>query len=211
MIIPDSCPRLRLIVLSSLYTQAWDGSYATNVGQWRSGSHYTIDQSVAGVNITNSGDVSCPQDVPYLSSNGQAFCSAYISYIPPTVISTVNTVPATVTAISVLTSLISSTSYTTDIQTHNFVSTATVTTGGKKRDVAIQTPASISTWSPSRISAACSAVATGTASTTTSTTAATPILSLTSTTHQTIVTTDPSVLHNYLPRFQALLKHCPKH
>jgi hypothetical protein len=115
MIIPDSCLRLRLTVLNSLYTQAWDGSHATNVGQWRSDSHYTIDQSAAGVNTTNSGDVRCPQDIPYLSANGQAFCSAYIHYIPSTVISTVNTVPATVTSISVLTSLISSTSYTTDI------------------------------------------------------------------------------------------------
>jgi hypothetical protein len=115
MIIPGSCLRLRLTVLSSLYTQAWDGSYATNVGQWRSDSHYTIDQSAAGVNTTNSGNVRCPQDIPYLSANGQAFCSAYINYIPSTVISTVNTVPATVTSISVLTSLISSTSYTTDI------------------------------------------------------------------------------------------------
>jgi hypothetical protein len=76
---------------SSLYTQAWDASHATNVGQWRGKAHYTIQQNTAAASSTDTGDVSCPLDVAYLSANGAAFCSAYISYIPS--VSTVVTIP----------------------------------------------------------------------------------------------------------------------
>lgn len=154
-----------------MYTQAWDASYAKNDGQWRGSVHYTMGLSYIASNATQSGDVSCPADVLYLSQNGAAFCTAFIDYNPPT--STVSTVTIT-PAVSVLTSTqsrfvtntIYSTQLTTDLQTATF-------TRNMKRDV--QTPASLSTWSPSRISAACSSVATGTETVTATETAATPL------------------------------------
>ncbi|KAG9948845.1 hypothetical protein KCU85_g4732, partial [Aureobasidium melanogenum] len=173
----------------AMYTQAWDASYAKNDGQWRGNVHYTMGLSYIASNATESGDVSCPSDVPYLSENGAAFCTAFIDYTPPT--STVSTVTVT-PAVSVLTStqsnFVTNTVYSTQLTTN--VQTATVTRN-MKRDV--QTPASLSTWSPSRISAACSSVATGTETVTATETAATP-LSTTFTTQiftqtQTIPTT----------------------
>jgi hypothetical protein len=53
----------------------------------------------------------------------------------------------------------------------------------------VQTPASILNWSPSRISAACLAVATGSATTTATTTLATPVNSSIGYTTQTVITT----------------------
>lgn len=63
------------------------------------------------------------------------------------------------------------TSYSTDVS----VVTATATAMQKR---ALQTPASASTWSPSRLSKACSAVATGLTTTTSTQTAATPLSTL---------------------------------
>ncbi|KEQ68039.1 hypothetical protein M436DRAFT_19437, partial [Aureobasidium namibiae CBS 147.97] len=145
----------------SLYTQAWDLSYATNNGQWRGPDHYTIDMSYISSNTTNSGDVSCPSDVSYLSTAGAAFCSAYIRYQPP--VSTV--VSVTTPATSVFTSVVDISSTTT---------TVTSKLNAKRDGTVLATPASISTWSPSRISKACSAVATGSTTTSTITTASTP-------------------------------------
>ncbi|KAG9827096.1 hypothetical protein KCU90_g17027, partial [Aureobasidium melanogenum] len=173
----------------AMYTQAWDASYAKNDGQWRGSVHYTMGLSYIASNATQSGDVSCPSDVPYLSESGAAFCTVFLDYNPPT--STVSTVTVT-PAVSVLTStqsnFVTTTVYDTQLTTD--VQTATVTRN-MKRDV--QTPASLSTWSPSRISAACSSVATGTETVTATETAATP-LSTTFTTQvitqtQTIPTT----------------------
>ncbi|KAH0399926.1 hypothetical protein KCU89_g5708, partial [Aureobasidium melanogenum] len=170
----------------AMYTQAWDASYAKNDGQWRGSVHYTMGLSYIASNATQSGDVSCPSDVPYLSENGAGFCTAFIDYTPPT--STVSTVTVT-PAVSVLTStqsdfvtnIIYSTQLTTDVQT------ATVTRN-MKRDV--QTPASLSTWSPSRISAACSSVATGTETVTATKTAVTPL----STTFTTQIITQTQII-----------------
>lgn len=158
--------------ISSLYTQAWGGNYATNIGQWRGQSHYTIYQSAAGVNGTNSGEVSCPSDVPYMRSSGVAFCSAYLSYIPPTstVVSTVTPTPSVITSID--TEYTTETDYTTSTSL-NIALTTTTTTIFQKRDLA--TPASAIFWSPSRLSKACAAVATGTTTTITTQTAATPL------------------------------------
>jgi len=55
-----------------------------------------------------------------------------------------------------------------------------------KRDEVLQTPASASTWSPSRLSKACSAVATGTSTTTLIQTAATPLTTLITTQSSTV-------------------------
>lgn len=172
-----------------MYTQEWDASYAKNDGQWRGSVHYTMGLSYIASNATQSGDVSCPSDVPYLSENGAAFCTAFIDYTPPTsTVSTVTITPAVSVLTSTQSSFVTNTIYSTQLTTD--VQTATVTRN-MKRD--IQTPASLSTWSPSRISDACSSVATGTETVTATETAATP-LSTTVTTQtisqtQTIPTT----------------------
>jgi hypothetical protein len=167
-----------------MYTQAWDSSYATNRGQRRGQNLYEITNSYSASNSTNSGDVSCPSDVSYLSANGAAFCSAYISYNPP-----VSTATATVTpAVSVLTSTETDTSITTvySTSTSNVVMTLTLL------QRALQSPASISTWSPSRISKACLAVATGKTSTTATATAATPFSTVLTTQTSTNTVTIPT-------------------
>ncbi|KAG9528189.1 hypothetical protein KCU93_g4603, partial [Aureobasidium melanogenum] len=170
----------------SLYTQAWDATYATNKGQWRGSAHYTIQYSVAAVNITNSGDVSCPSDVAYLSASGAAFCSAYLSYTTSvsTVITTITAATSVVTSIETdyTTEVVYTTSYSTDVS----IMTTTVTAMQKR---ALQTPASAGTWSPSRLSKACSAVATGSTITTSTQTAATPLSTLITTQSVTISST----------------------
>jgi hypothetical protein len=173
---------------SSLYTQAWDVSKATKSGQKRGSDIYTISQSIIASNATNTGDVSCPQDVPYLSANGQDFCTAYINYIEPIMTSTAILTPAISTVNVIETSLITSVSLQTSTSTQTSITMSVLTVAaGNKRDV--QTPSSVSTWAPSRISAACSAVATGTTSTTITSTAQTPLVSQTTTTSETTITT----------------------
>ncbi|KEQ90241.1 hypothetical protein AUEXF2481DRAFT_578522 [Aureobasidium subglaciale EXF-2481] len=173
-----------------MYTQAWGASYAKNAGQWRGQDHYTIGLSYISSNATISGDVSCPSDVPYLSASGAAFCSAYIAYTPPTTtVSTQTVTPAVSTVLSTQISLQTDTIYSTELQTS--VQTATLTRQ-LRRD--IQTPASLSTWSPSRISAACSAVATGTNTATATETAATPYTTIVTTQVQSLTQTIPTTL-----------------
>ncbi|CAD0115023.1 unnamed protein product [Aureobasidium uvarum] len=141
----------------SMYTQAWDASYATNKGQWR--------------------DVSCPSDVPYLSANGADFCSSYINYQPPVSTSIIVSTPALSVVTSTSTSITTTVSYATEVQT-SVASTTTLIIPPANKKRAMSTPVSISTWSPSRISKACSAVATGSTTTSTTATAATPYSTL---------------------------------
>jgi len=181
----------RLTNDSSLYTQAWDASYATNVGQWRGKAHYTIQQNAAAANSTDNGDVSCPSDIAYLSANGAAFCSAYLSYNPSVSTVVTTTTPATSVVTSVETDYSVETAYSTFYSTSIALTTTTVL-GKKKR--ALQTPASASTWSPSRLSKACSAVATGSTTTTATQTAATPLSTFLTTQKLTSTTTIPTTV-----------------
>ncbi|KAH0365933.1 hypothetical protein KCU65_g5750, partial [Aureobasidium melanogenum] len=112
----------------TLYTQAWDGSYATNKGQWR------------GTSVVTSIETDYTTEVVY------------------------------------------ATSYTTDVP----VVTTTLTAMHKRT---LQTPGSASTWSPSRLPNACSAVATGSITTTVTTVAAMPLSTLFTTQMATIVST----------------------
>lgn len=173
----------------SMYTKAWDLSYATNNGQWRGQDHYTIDMSYISSNATNSGDVSCPSDVPYLSTAGAAFCSAYINYQPP--VSTVVSVTTPVTSVltSVVTSFTTATTYGSEVDISSTTTTVTSKANAKRDGRALATPASISTWSPSRISKACSAVATGSTTTSTTTTASTPYSTFVTTQLATTIST----------------------
>ncbi|KAI1177844.1 hypothetical protein F4777DRAFT_587062 [Nemania sp. FL0916] len=50
----------------SMYTEAWDASYATNYGQWRGNDHYTNDYVFAYVNSDFVDTTVCPQtQTPY--------------------------------------------------------------------------------------------------------------------------------------------------
>ncbi|KAI8631642.1 hypothetical protein F5Y19DRAFT_401245 [Xylariaceae sp. FL1651] len=44
----------------AMYTQAWDSSYATNIGQYRGKNHYTNDYVFAYTNSTDDGTPVCP-------------------------------------------------------------------------------------------------------------------------------------------------------
>jgi hypothetical protein len=136
----------------------------------RGKDRYTIDQSFIASNVTHSGEVSCPSDISYLSINGAEFCTAYISYSPPVAIVTNVVTPPTSVLTSTTTAYTTTTTYGTEVQV---VSSTTTVTANRKR--AVQTPASISSWSPSRISKACSAVASGKTTTTMFQTAETPL------------------------------------
>ncbi|KEQ92848.1 hypothetical protein AUEXF2481DRAFT_362462 [Aureobasidium subglaciale EXF-2481] len=53
----------------TLYTQAWDTTYATNKGQWRGTAHYTIGRSYIASNVTDDGVVVCSSNVPSSTSS----------------------------------------------------------------------------------------------------------------------------------------------
>ncbi|CAN9245316.1 unnamed protein product [Alternaria alternata] len=203
----------------SMYTQEWDASFATNDGQYRGDDHYTIQYSFGFTDESDDGVPVCPNDISYLKSSGQEFCSSYISYEQPTTTATATatTKPAPLTNTITRTS----TSYTTAITTvtaakfagrharradngtevsHDIIvdpyeisivavqtispedagmpklndTMAAELNGGaiQKRDLA--TPASIAAWPTSKISAACSQVATGTTTRTATITATAP-------------------------------------
>lgn len=100
----------------SMYTQEWDKSFATNDGQWRGNDHYTIQYSFGFTDSTNDGVPVCPNDLTYLKSSGQEFCTSFIGYSQP---STTATTTATATAIStpplqIVTVTKTSTTYTTN-------------------------------------------------------------------------------------------------
>jgi hypothetical protein len=200
----------------SMYTQEWDASFATNDGQYRGDDHYTIQYSFGFTDTSDDGVPVCPNDLTYLKSSGQAFCSSFIGYIQPTSTATKTatiTPPAQITTVTK-----TSTSYTNagvTVTAANFnerharradngtevsngvivdpyeISIVAVKTLShedepsipKLNDTmaaqlnrpiekrAITTPASIAAWPTSKISAACSQVATGTATTTATATA----------------------------------------
>ncbi|KAI5373652.1 hypothetical protein J4E82_007700 [Alternaria postmessia] len=221
----------------SMYTQEWDASFATNDGQYRGDDHYTIQYSFGFTDESDDGVPVCPNDISYLKSSGQEFCSSYISYEQPTTTATATatTTPAALTNTITRTS----TSYTTDTTgittvtaakfagrharradngtevSHDIIvdpyeisivavqtispedagmpklndTMAAELNGGaiEKRDLA--TPASIAAWPTSKISAACSQVATGTATRTATITATapTPLATETKDSFQTVV------------------------
>jgi len=208
----------------SMYTQEWDASFATNDGQYRGDDHYTIQYSFGFTDEGDNGVPVCPNDLTYLESSGQEFCSSYIGYAEPTV--TATTTAITTPPVQITTITKTSTSYTTatgvvTITAANFnarharradngtvvatdvivdpyeISIVAVKTLSHEDDPsiprlndtvaaqlnrpiekrAVATPASVAAWPTSKISAACSLVATGVTTTTAtiSTTADTPM------------------------------------
>jgi hypothetical protein len=204
----------------SMYTQEWDASFATNDGQYRGDDHYTIQYSFGFTDESDDGVPVCPNDISYLKSSGQEFCSSYISYEQPTTTATATatTTPAPLTNTITRTS----TSYTTTVVTtvtaakfagrharradngtevsHDIIvdpyeisivavqtispedagmpklndTMAAELNGGAIEKCGLATPASIAAWPTSKISAACSQVATGTATRTATITATAP-------------------------------------
>ncbi len=150
----------------SMYTQKWEKNVAVNDGQWRGEDHYTIASSYSYSNTTDPGKPKLPCDVAaaksaIVASSLQPFCSTLLGYTTPvsTVVATdFTTVPATtvVNTISPVTTI-----------------TTTVTQAPQKRDVAApsnDTPAALTTFAASAVSAACSLQATPVTETATTTT-----------------------------------------
>lgn len=118
---------------------------------------YTISSSYASFNETSPGYPVCPSDITYLKSAGAEFCTSFNHYVAPhTASGVVGTVSSTST---VHTTVVGIT--TPPAVTQTVLSTVTGPYTFCKRTV-VPTPASITAWQSSRISEACSQVATGT-------------------------------------------------
>jgi hypothetical protein len=186
----------------SMYTQEWDASFATNDGQYRGDDHYTIQYSFGFTDESDDGVPICPNDISYLKSSGEEFCTSFIGYAQPTKSVTTTT---TITPAPLITTMTkTTTNYATATRaaprmarrasngtevtdevvvdpyeiaivavktlSHeddpsmpklNDTMAAELNRAVEKRGLA--TPASIAAWPTSKISAACSQVATGTA------------------------------------------------
>jgi hypothetical protein len=210
----------------SMYTQEWDASFATNDGQYRGDDHYTIQYSFGFTDESDDGVPVCPNDLTYLKSSGQEFCTSYVGYVQPTksvTTTTTITPPPQITTVTKTTTNYATatvpaaqfrnarradngTEVTNDVVVEPYeisiVAVKTITheddssvprlndtmAAELNRPVerrALATPASVAAWPTSKISAACSQIATGTSTKTTiiTTTAATPQ----STNFQTVV------------------------
>lgn len=170
----------------SLYSQPWNSSYATNTGQYRGSDRYTISYSFSYYNSTdNQPPAACPADISYLQQNGQAFCTSYNMYVPPTstLIATVNGATPVVSVTSVSTATTTTTTTAGQVQLRKRTETTISpdselygmfellgNSSATIRKRSVPTPSLIASWSPSKISAACSLVATGTVTVGTSTT-----------------------------------------
>ncbi|KAK7968634.1 hypothetical protein PG988_007707 [Apiospora saccharicola] len=104
----------------SLYTMAWDPSYAKNTGQYRGSDRYTIAYSYGFVNGTDPGKPAIPCNVASASSaiksaTLQPYCSSLLGYTTPLTTATASTtltVPAgtsTSNVVPLATSVVTST------------------------------------------------------------------------------------------------------
>ncbi|KAF3004753.1 hypothetical protein E8E13_000515 [Curvularia kusanoi] len=73
----------------SMYTQEWDASFATNNGQYRGTDKYTIQYSFGFTDNSDNGMPVCPNDLAYLKTAGQDFCTSFIGYSQPTTTATI--------------------------------------------------------------------------------------------------------------------------
>lgn len=93
-----------------------------------------------------------------LQSNGSAFCSSFIGYQPSVTVQHIVTAPEASTFTVFTTVTTTTTAFTTARVTRTAVQTLTPVV---QRRQAIATPSLIATWDASRISSACSQIATG--------------------------------------------------
>ncbi|KAK8119239.1 uncharacterized protein PG998_003865 [Apiospora kogelbergensis] len=80
----------------SMYTMAWDNSYAKNTGQYRGNDKYTIAYSFTFVNGTNPGKPAIPCNVASATSAIQSatlqpYCSSLLGYTTPVTTATAST------------------------------------------------------------------------------------------------------------------------
>ncbi|GAB7357372.1 hypothetical protein MBLNU459_g8315t3 [Dothideomycetes sp. NU459] len=158
----------------ALYSETWSSSYATNSGQYRGSDHYLIEYSYAYSNSTNPGTANyngavhqASKDISY--STLQSFCSSYLGYSVPI---------STVSATSTVTQLTTATSVTTVTVTSGAAAKRAIQAGNHKR--ALSTPAVLTKYPATVLSAACSLQATQ-ATTTALTTVSTTVTGSTST------------------------------
>ena len=93
-----------------------------------------------------------------LHSNGEAFCSSFIGYEPPVTVQQTVTTPEASTSTVFTTVTTTTTAFSTAKITRTTVQTLTPVV---QRRQALATPSLIANWDASRISSACSQVATG--------------------------------------------------
>ncbi|KAM0143024.1 hypothetical protein ACHAO1_000858 [Botrytis cinerea] len=160
----------------AIYSEAWDSSYATNVGQYRGSDHYLIGLSYTYTNATNpgltSGDKTCAvaqASVEISYSSLQPYCSTLLGFAA-------DTVTASTTITSIFTSTVVSQATITeannplteraDAPAHLVNGTPLIpfmaannTITPVKRSVAT-TPAGLTKYPGTVISSACSAQAT---------------------------------------------------
>lgn len=103
----------------AMYSESWDSSYATNVGQYSGSDHYLIEYSFAYSNATSPGSANAAcavsdaeADIVY--SSLQPYCSTLLGYTTPvsTIVSTTTTTPI-VTTSSYLPATVTATATTT--------------------------------------------------------------------------------------------------
>ncbi|KAJ9641082.1 hypothetical protein H2199_005750 [Coniosporium tulheliwenetii] len=183
----------------SLYSEPWAASYAKNKGQTRADGVYTIAYSFTFSSEADPGHPICPSDISYLQSNAAEFCTAYIGYSEPVVTQMVTQTPAASSVYETVNVVTATTEFKTETVNEVVASSpplrrlnrtemveavavteAAVATGVLQRrtSLPLATPNAVQSWAPASISAACSAVPTGTSIATVTETAATPLTTI---------------------------------
>jgi len=173
-----------------MFSQSWPASYASNFGHYSGKNHYLIASSWSFSNVTQAGTAcaSCAIDQAtrlIKASSLQPYCSSILGYTTPVVTATVTTVSSAATTTTIISTVV-----VTDV-------VPVTSTMFEKR--AAPTPAALTQYPASIISAACSAVAssvnvkstyTQTVSTATTLTAVSVVISTSAVTITTDVATE---------------------
>ncbi|KAF7940205.1 uncharacterized protein EAE98_000332 [Botrytis deweyae] len=160
----------------AIYSEAWDSSYATNVGQYRGSDHYLIGLSYTYTNATNpgltSGDKTCAvaqASVEISYSSLQPYCSTLLGFATDAITTSTtitSTFTSTVVSQATATAANNPIPKRSDIAVHlvsgtplipSMIANSIVTP--VKRSVAA-TPAGLTKYPGTVISSACSAPAT---------------------------------------------------
>jgi len=170
----------------ALYSESWPAKYATNKGQYRGSDHYLIQNSYSYSNTSNPG---APNPVGAIhqargaiagSNSLQSYCSSLLG--------------ATAGAAATVTKTVATVTPQTTVAT---TITTTVTSGGaggttfpvNKRATSSSTPAALSNYLPSIISAACSLIVTPNTAAATTVTKSVTATAATQTAYTTAVVT----------------------
>lgn len=198
--------------MCNMYTSAFDASYATNTVAWNDAIMTKYTYSLSFFYSKAELQPVSPSDLSALNKEGGAFCTSYVSYAAPTTTATSTVTPAVSTISSIASYTETSTVYTRTVTATTgsgfgkrddgdalIVEIITASsdliprpsavgmnsTLALARRLAVATPAAVSGWSPLKISAACSRVATGTITETSKTTLATALTTVSASTTTT--------------------------